>query len=34
MNLPEVEFLVIKLIRDTFLEAGKIRRWVCWYSLF
>ena len=23
MNLPEVEFLVIKLIRDTFLEAGE-----------
>ena len=23
MNLPEVEFLVIKLIRETFLEAGE-----------
>lgn len=23
MNLPEVEFLVIKLIRDSFLEAGE-----------
>lgn len=23
MNLPEVDFLVIKLIRDSFLEAGE-----------